>query len=86
MVFSDLPAGDINSFVTIQNQYGDKTPVRFWNLQEFINVVESLGYRLVFKSRFINDYIDAMKYFDEAYRLKYFSQLIFKRQGIHESS
>ena len=70
----------------LKNQYGDKTPVRFWNLQEFINVVESLGYRLIFKSRFINDYIGAMEYFDEAYRLKYFSQLIFKRKVLHESS
>jgi len=78
MIFSDLPAGNIDTFVTVQNQNGEKIPVRFWNLQEFIDSVESIGYRLVFKSRFINGYIDAMKFFEKKHRLEYFSQLIFK--------
>ncbi|MDG2252934.1 MAG: methyltransferase, TIGR04325 family [Methylophilaceae bacterium] len=78
MIFADLPAGDIETFVTIQNQYGDKAPVRFWNLKEFVDIVEDKGYELIFKSRFVNPYIDAMQHFDKRHRLEYFSQLVFK--------
>ena len=80
MIFSDLPAGNIETFVTVQNHDGELIPVRFWNLQEFVDGVESLGYRLVFKSRFINGYIDYMGCFERKYRLEYFSQLIFARK------
>ena len=78
LVFSDLPAGDINTFVTIQNHYDDKIPVRFWNLSEFVNAVEYRGFKLIYKTRFINGYIKYMKYFDKKYWLEHFSQLIFK--------
>lgn len=80
LIFADLPAGDIDTFVTSQNYYGRKIPVRFWNIAEFIQNVEKTGYKLQLKSRYRTNYLDAMKFFDESYRLNYFAQLIFKRR------
>ena len=78
MIFSDLPAGDIEPFVTTQNYYGNKIPVRFYNLSEFILVMNELGYRLTSKARQDNGYKDYMKVFEEKYRLNYFSTLVFR--------
>ncbi len=87
MIFADLPAADIDSFVTIQNYYGNKIPVRFWNLSEFISSIENFGYKLIFKTRYIKDSpkkhgasdIDSIKRcFDCNHRLGYFSQLVFR--------
>ena len=79
IIFSDLPAADIETFVTIQNYYGNKIPVNFWNLEEFINSLNSLGYKLIFKSRIFSKYLDYLKDFPQPYRLGYFSQLIFQK-------
>jgi putative methyltransferase (TIGR04325 family) len=79
IIFTDLPAGDIETFVTTQNYYGNKIPVNFWNLDEFINSLNSLGYSLIFKSRIFSKYLDYLKDFPLPYRLSYFSQLIFKK-------
>ena len=78
LIFADLPAGDIDTFVTIQNYYGRKIPVRFWNIKEFIVRVEKLGFKLLMKSRYHSEYLNYMKNFDQDHRLNYFSQLIFK--------
>jgi putative methyltransferase (TIGR04325 family) len=77
LIFADLPAGDIETFVTNQNFYQTKIPVRFWNLQEFIEEVEGIGFKLIIKSRYQSKYIGAMSSFPEKYRLEYFSQLVF---------
>lgn len=81
IIFADLPAGDIDTFVTIQNYYGRKIPVRFWNLIEFIGRVAELGFRLVMRSRYHSDYLAAMDGFDQEHRLNHFSQLVFRRQA-----
>ena len=92
-IFADLPAADNNSFVSIQNYYGDKIPVHFWNLSEFILKVEKFGFKLVFKSRYIKDVnklhgtTNQIKVinntFEEKYKLKYFSQLVFKKNKLN---
>lgn len=78
LIFADLPAGDIETFVTTQHYYGRKIPVRFWNVNEFISSVQQFGYKLVIKSRFKGDYLSAMHLFDEKHRLKYFSPIGFQ--------
>lgn len=77
LIFADLPAGDIETFVTNQNFNQKKIPVRFWNLQEFIKELEEIGFKLIIKSRYQSNYIEAMKSFPKKYRLEYFSQLVF---------
>ncbi len=48
IAFGNLLAGDIKPCVTFQNNWGHKIPVRFHNFREVMNVLEKLGYRLVF--------------------------------------
>jgi len=80
LIFADLPAGDIDSFVTTQYYYGRKIPVRFWNINEFIEKVEKLGFRMVMKSRYSSNYLEALKDFDLKHRLNYFSQIVFSQK------
>ena len=84
VLVSDLPAGDIHTFVTAQMFYGRRIPVRFWNLGEFVSAVEARGYELLFKARYRGYYLASdeeppMAHFAPEYRLNYFSQLIFRR-------
>ena len=85
LIFNDLAAGDIPTFITAQNYYESKMPVRFLNVAEFIKAVEELGYSLIHSS--INKYLHLGKYpyfpmdnFPEQYRLKEASNLAFKRR------
>ena len=86
MLFADLPAADNRSFVTKQLFHGRRIPVHFWNLREFIPIVQKLGYDLILKARFCGHYVDAAAalptgHFDSSHRLSYCSQLIFRRSG-----
>lgn len=81
LIFADLPAGDIETFVTTQHYYGRKIPVRFWNIHEFISNVQQFGYNLAMKSRYKSDYLEEMYLFDEKYKLNYFSQLVFRKDN-----
>lgn len=83
MIFADLPAADNKTFVTTQLFHGRRIPVRFWNLAEFVGQVGSLGYKLIYKARYRGYYLDPNAElptgnFDEAHRLTYTSQLIFR--------
>ena len=79
LIFADLPAGDIETFVTAQNYYARNIPVRFWNIVDFIQNVEKTGYKLQLKSRYRRKYLDAMKSFDESHRLISFAHLVFSK-------
>jgi putative methyltransferase (TIGR04325 family) len=86
LIFVDLPAADNKAFVTIQHYYGYGIPVHFWNLKEFISMVESHGYGLVFQARYKGSYLAADEdlptlNFDSEHRLNYISQLIFRRNA-----
>lgn len=52
LVFSDLLAGDISTFVSHQIFYGKKIPVRFLNFPEIFAWVTEKGYQCLFKSFF----------------------------------
>lgn len=84
LVYSDLPAGEIETFVTKQNYYGEKIPVWFWNISEFVSATEKLGFRLIYQSRFISPSelvrrsIKMCK-FPRKYRLGSCCQLLFER-------
>jgi putative methyltransferase (TIGR04325 family) len=58
LVFDDVPAGDIPTFVSLQNYYGSKIPHWFWNVDEFVSAVErATGYRLFYKARFVGTFL-----------------------------
>ncbi len=85
VLFADLPAGDIKTFVTAQLFHGSRIPVRFWNFSEFVTSMEAHGYELAFKARYRGYYLTAdtelpTRNFDPDHRLTYCSQLIFRRR------
>ena len=86
ILFADLPAGDIKTFVTSQMFHGKRIPVRFWNLGDFVSSMNGHGYELAFKARYRGYYLAAdaelpTENFDIDHRLSYFSQLIFRRSA-----
>lgn len=84
LLLSDIPAGDIETFVTIQNYYGQKMRHWFWNLNEFISRVEDLGYQLIHRTRYIGIFfgkrgVMPMSNFDERHRLRNACHLLFRK-------
>lgn len=57
LVIDDLPAGDIETFATLQNYYGKKIPHWFFNVREFVERVErETPYRLCYKARYVGTF------------------------------
>ena len=82
LVLADVPAGDIPTFASVQNYYGRRIPVWFWNIAELLEAVEKLGYRLIYKSLYLASIRNVrtpkpMQNFDENHRLEHNCQLIF---------
>ncbi len=50
ILLAGLLAGNIKTFVTTQNYYGCKIPVRFLNRSDVICTVENFGYKLIYKT------------------------------------
>jgi len=50
ILLSDVFAGDIVTFVTLQNYYESRIPHWFLSLQELLDVMDKYGYRLIMKS------------------------------------
>ena len=85
LVLEDIMAGDIPSFITTQNFYGKKIRSRFLNINELIQEVQLLDYKLIYKSKCTQNFLGElggslpMKNFPTQYQLDYGSHLIFKR-------
>ena len=85
IVFGNLLAGEIRPFVTYQNYYGKKIPVRFHNLSEIIEKLNAVGYCLVYKALHRQTLLGErqrlpMENFPESLRLAYGCNLIFERK------
>ena len=84
LVLEDLMAGDVKSFVTLQNYYGKKIRSWFLNINEIIEAVEQMGCKLIYKTQFAHDILGKvgplpMENFSPSHRLNYGSHLIFER-------
>lgn len=83
LVLEDLMAGDIQSFITLQNYYGKKIRSWFLNIHEIIKVVEEqLGYRMIYKTQFTHEILGKvgplpMENFSPSHRLDFGSHLMF---------
>jgi putative methyltransferase (TIGR04325 family) len=55
-VFTGLLAGNVDSFITTQNYYDSKIPVRILNLNEVNAFFSEFGYDLAFKSEYYPTY------------------------------
>ncbi len=85
IVLAGLLAGDIKPFVTTQNYYGCKIPVRFLNRDEVICTIEDLGYRLIYKALHFSKRLGKegplpMDNFPVENRLQHPCQLLFVRK------
>jgi putative methyltransferase (TIGR04325 family) len=84
-LFTDLPAGDIHTFATIQSYYTSKIPVWFFNIDEVINSMKTQSYYLVFKSAYVATVLGQEREipqdnFEEQYRLGHTCSLLFTRR------
>ncbi len=83
LVMSELPIGDMESFVTAQQYYEDSIPVWFFNRIEFVAAMQSMDYTLVYEAAFLSKVFGRemqppMDALPERMRLSYFSNLIFR--------
>lgn len=82
LVFNDFAGGDNVAFVTHQNYYDSKLPYRFYNLDEFVNFLKSLNYKLIYKTAFQDSILGEcgklpMDNFEAKYQVGYSKNLIF---------
>lgn len=84
-LFTDLPAGDIPTFASVQVYYGSKIPYWFFNVSDIVTVMRSLGFVLHFRSAYEYRYLDTYRNvpvsnFPSQYRLPYSCNLLFVRK------
>lgn len=84
MLFSDLMAGDVPTFVTLQNYYGSAIPCWFINANEFIGTMKGLGFELLFRAPYLTKYLGIegplpMDDFPPEYRLGHSCHMLFGR-------
>jgi len=84
-ILADLLAGDIRTFVTIQNFYQKKIRSRFLNIKELLSVVEAVGFSLVYKSNYMAEIRGStgplpMENLERECQLDYACQVLFKRK------
>lgn len=51
ILLSDVFAGNIKTYATLQNYYGSKIPHWFLNLDDLLKVIERCGYELIYKGQ-----------------------------------
>ena len=83
-LLTDLPAGDIPTFATVQTFYGSKIPCWFFSLDEISAHFRDLGYKLVFKSSFRGTYFGVRQdipqsNFPEEFRIRNTCSILFSR-------
>jgi putative methyltransferase (TIGR04325 family) len=84
ILLSDVFAGNVPTYVTIQNYYDSKIKHWFFNFDEYIEVLNKLGYKLIMKSYVtskrngVEDFLP-MDNFPKEYRLEQTLHLLFER-------
>lgn len=85
VLYEDLPAGNIPTFVTIQNYYESKIPCYFFNINDIIDVMSSMRYKLSFSSIHNGIYLGKpskvpLSNFPEEYRIDNTRNLLFYKE------
>jgi putative methyltransferase (TIGR04325 family) len=88
-LFTDLPAGDIPTFATVQSYYTSKIPVWFFNIDEVIGAMRNQKYHLVFKSAYVATLLGQEREipqdnFEEQYRLGHTCSLLFAKRDLYD--
>ncbi len=84
LALDDTLAGDIETFVSLQNYYDQRIPCWLWNLEEFVGELRSQGYELVYCARYVARILDRagplpMASLPEGRRLQHTVNLILRR-------
>lgn len=87
IAFTDLLAGDIPTFASGQNYYDSLLPVWFFNVGEFLQLVEEAGFNLAFKSKYkaviLGEEQDIpQENFESKYRVGQTCSLVFSRKEV----
>lgn len=85
ILLSDVFAGAINSFVTLQNYYGSRIPHWFLSLQELLDTLDKQGYRLIMQSYATSRRLNVedtlpMDNFPETFRLSQSLHLLLQKK------
>jgi len=85
-LLSDLPAGNIPTYVTVQNYYDSKIPVWFFNVSEIIDTLTDLNYQLILKVPYISNILGLEQPYpqenlEKKYRIGYPLILLFKMKN-----
>lgn len=86
-LFEDVPAGAISTYATVQNYYGSKIPCWFFNIDEIICTMESLKFKLLYRSPYAGIYLGQKQKvpqnnFPEEYRIGDTCNLLFAKESI----
>lgn len=86
ILLSDVFAGSIPTFVTLQNYYGSRIRHWFLNFEELFSTISSLGYQLAMKSFVSSRRLGVedtlpMENFPESHRLEQSLQLLLSRMS-----
>lgn len=57
MILTDVPAGEFPTYASGQAYYGSRIPCWFFNAAEFAAALESAGYRVILRTRFLGSYL-----------------------------
>ena len=83
LLFTKLPAGENATFVTAQvNLPGKRLACWVFNVKELISVLESLGYKLIFRGA--NDGEVNQGHVEPRYQLRQFCNVLFEAAGASE--
>jgi putative methyltransferase (TIGR04325 family) len=87
IILADLPAGKNPTYATVQNSYGAKIPYWFFNIDEVFNAMDCAGYKLIFKSKFVDKRLGIEQplpqdNFPPEYRVGDTCNLLFSRKEI----
>src|SRR6185436_6205302 len=85
-MLTDVPAGNMASYVTAQNYYDSKIPARIFNIQEISAELAANSFSLLFHSRFEGTYFGKvqpmpMDNFPEDLRVGDTSSLLYGRDA-----
>lgn len=88
-LLTDLPAGDIPTFATVQNYYTSKIPVWFFNIDEVIDIMKRRDYHLAFKSAYVATVLGQEREipqdnFEARYRLGHTCSVLFAKGDSHD--
>jgi putative methyltransferase (TIGR04325 family) len=84
LLLSDVFAGSFDGYITCQQVYGSRIPVRFLNDGELVEAVESMGLRLIMRTPYVSQVLGRygplpMDNFPPELRLDHTSHFLFAR-------